>query len=52
MVTLLWPIRDARNPAPAVRPLAGHGPGPAGLLLESTQQRIKFDEPVFVVERG
>jgi hypothetical protein len=52
IVTLLWPTGDARGPAPLVRPLVGHGPGPDGLLLENTRQRIKFDEPVFVVERG
>jgi hypothetical protein len=52
IVTVLWPSRDARAPLPLVRPLEGDGPGLDGLLLESTQQRIRFDEPVFVVERG
>jgi len=52
IVTLLWPIRDARDPAPIVCPLDGDARGLSGLRLESTHQRIKFDEPVFVVERG
>jgi heparinase II/III-like protein len=52
IVTLLWPIENAQTPLPLVRPLEGDGPGLPGLLLESTQQRIRFDEPVFVVERG
>jgi len=52
IVTLLWPNGDVRGPAPLVRPLEGHGPGPVGLLVEDTRHRIKFDEPVFVVERG
>jgi hypothetical protein len=52
VVTLLWPTEDAQAPFPLVRPLEGDGPGLDGLLLESTQQRIRFDEPVFVVERA
>ena len=52
IVTLLWPIQGARDPAPAVCPLECAGPGPSGILLEGTHQRITFDEPVFVVERG
>jgi hypothetical protein len=52
VVTLLWPAEDAQAPLPLVRlPRAG-GLGLDGLLLESTKQRIRFDEPVFVVERG
>jgi len=52
IVTLLWPIWDVHDSAPAVWPIEGHGPGPSGLRFESTHHRIKFDEPVFVVERG
>jgi hypothetical protein len=52
IVTLLWPVEDAQAPLPLVRPLEEDGLGLPGLLLENTQQRIRFDEPVFVVERG
>jgi len=52
IVTLLWPTRNAGDTAPAVCPVEGHGPGAAGLVLKNTHHRIKFDEPVFVVERG
>jgi hypothetical protein len=51
VVTLLWPVEDAQAPLPLVHALEGDGPGLDGLLLESTKQRITFDEPVFVVER-
>jgi hypothetical protein len=52
VVTLLWPTENAQAPLPLVRPLERDGSGLDGLLLERTQQRIRFDEPVFVVERG
>jgi len=50
VVTLLWPTEDAEASLPLVRSPEGDGPGLDGLLFESTQQRIRFDEPVFVVE--
>jgi Heparinase II/III-like protein/Heparinase II/III N-terminus len=52
IVTLLWPTADTEGPVPIVHSLVGDGPGPDGLLLESTRRRIRFDEPMFVVERG
>src|SRR5262249_25023642 len=52
IVTLLWPTEDAQAPLPRVHLLEGNGPSPGGLVLESTQERIRFDEPVFVIERG
>jgi hypothetical protein len=52
VVTLLWPTEDAQALFPLVRSLEGGALGPDGLVLENTHQLIRFDEPMFVVERG
>jgi hypothetical protein len=50
IVSLLWPTDEPGVAPPSVR-LLGENHGPDALLLESNALRIRFSEPVFVVER-
>jgi hypothetical protein len=50
IASLFWPIDDPGAAPPSVR-LLGESNTPDGLLLESNALRIRFAEPVFVVER-
>jgi len=52
LVTLLWPTRDSHGPVPGVRHLEREGSSLGGLVLETSGERILFNEPQFVVERG
>jgi len=51
LVTLLYPTADGLASPPAVSPLAGRGPGPAGLAFEREQVGIRFDDEEVVISR-
>jgi len=51
IVTLLFPVKDASAPFPAVFPLAGDGRGPVGLVVGGGQEWIRFEGPEGVTVR-
>lgn len=52
ILTLLLPIECPLASPPAISALAADGPGPVGLVFESSQERVRFDTREFTWNTG